>query len=422
MRLDRLLDEVEVVAEWGGPRAVEVSSVAYDSRNVHTGAVFCCLAGRTSDGHDHARAAVAAGAVALVVERMVDLDVPQVQVPAARPAMARLAAAFHRHPSRQVRVVGITGTNGKTTTSYLLQGILAAHGWPTAVIGTLTGRHTTPEAPELQSALAGFRDDGRSAVVMEVSSEALAQNRADAVWFAAAVFTNLSAEHLNFHGDIESYFAAKAALFDPGRAAVGVVNADDRWGRRLLAAAPIDMVPWSLADAHGLRTTERGSAFSWDGAPVELPLPGRFNAANAVAAATAARVLGVAAPTVAAGLSAVAPIPGRFENVDAGQRFSVVVDFAHTPVALEQVLQAARERADGRVLVVFGCGGDRDPAKRPVMGAVAARLADIAVVTSDNPRGEDPADIVAQVRAGAPGALLVEVDRRKAIARVVSMA
>ena len=423
VRLAPLLDGVEVLAERSDAGSVAVSSVAHDSRAVAPGAVFCCIRGARTDGHDHAGQALAAGAAALVVERWLDLDAPQVRVAATRPAMARIAAALHGHPSRQLRVVGITGTNGKTTTSYLLQAVLAAHGWPTAVMGTLTGPHTTPEAPELQASLAASRDEGRAAVAMEVSSEALAQSRADAVWFSVAVFTNLSPEHLNFHGDVESYFAAKASLFEPERAAMGVVNADDEWGRRLLAAAPVDMVPWSLADAVGWRPTARGSAFDFEGQAVDLALPGRFNAANAVAAAAAARVLGVPAATVAAGLSSAAPVPGRFEEVRAGQPFAVVVDFAHTPVALEQVLTAARQRAGGRrVLVVFGCGGDRDRAKRPAMGAVAARLADLAVVTSDNPRGEAPESIAAEVRAGAPGALAVELDRRAAIGLALSSA
>jgi len=423
VRLAPLLAGVEVLATRGEPGAVAVSSVAHDSRRVTPGALFCCLPGTTADGHELAAAAAAAGAVALVVERLVDVDVPQVQVAAGRPAMARIAAAFHDHPSRQLRVVGVTGTNGKTTTTYLLEAILEAHGWPTAVMGTLTGRHTTPEAPELQAGLASWRDAGRAAVAMEVSSEALAQHRADAVWFSAAVFTNLSPEHLNFHRDIESYFAAKASLFTPDRAAVGVVNADDEWGRRLLAAAAIETVAWSPDEAAGLTATATGSAFRWEGEPVALGLRGRFNAANAVAAAATARWFGVPARTVAAGLTAARPIPGRAERVDAGQPFEVLVDFAHTPVALEQLLGAAREVAgDHRVLVVFGCGGDRDKEKRPVMGAVAAARADVAVLTSDNPRTEHPAAIAAEVEAGAPGALVVELDRRAAIALALSRA
>lgn len=417
VRLASLLAGAGVVDRRGAVDGVAVSSVALDSRSVVPGSLFCCLPGRVTDGHDHAAAAVAAGAAALLVERFVGVEAPQVRVRAARPAMAAVAAAFHGHPSRRLAVVGVTGTNGKTTTCHLLRAVLAASGRPTAVIGTLSGARTTPEAPELQALLARSVAAGDGAVAMEVSSEALAQSRADAVWFTVAVFTNLSAEHLDFHGDLERYFAAKASLFEPTRTALGVVNAADPWGRRLLEAAPVDMVAWTPDEALGLRPTASGSAFTWEGEPVELALPGAFNAANAVAAAATARALGVPPATVAAGLSAAGPVPGRFEVVDAGQPFTVVVDFAHTPVALEAVLGAARSRAGtGRVLVVFGCGGERDRAKRPAMGALAARLADVAVLTSDNPRSEDPAAIAAEVQAGAPGALVVELDRRAAIA------
>lgn len=422
-RLGTVLGGIDVLATRGDLDGVVVTSVAHDSRQVDGPALFCCLPGAVTDGHEHAAAAVRAGAVALLVERFVDVDVPQARVAAGRPAMAAAAGALYGHPSRHLRVVGVTGTNGKTTTTYLLQSVLAAHGWPTTVIGTLTGEHTTPESPDLQRRLDAWRQAGGAAVAMEVSSEALAQHRVDAVSFAAAVFTNLSPEHLNFHGDVESYFAAKASLFSPGRAAVGVVNADDPFGRRLLAEPAIEMVPWSMAEAGHLQTTATGSTFTWEGHPVVLPLAGRFNAANAVAAAATARHLGVPAPTVAAGLSATPPIPGRFERVEAGQPFAVVVDFAHTPVALEHLLEAARQLAgDHRLIVVFGCGGDRDRAKRPLMGAVAARAADVVIVTADNPRHEDPAAIAAEVVAGAPGALTVELDRRRALARALDQA
>ncbi|MGH9166133.1 MAG: UDP-N-acetylmuramoyl-L-alanyl-D-glutamate--2,6-diaminopimelate ligase, partial [Acidimicrobiales bacterium] len=427
VRLSRLLADVEVVDRRGDPAGVDVSSVAHDTRKMLPGALFCCLPGRAADGHDHAEAAVAAGAVALVVERVLDVDpaVVQVRVPEARPAMAHIAASLHGHPSRALRVVGVTGTNGKTTTTHLLSSVLEAHGWPTTVIGTLSGRHTTPESPELQRRLAEARDAGRVAVAMEASSHALAQHRCDAVWFAAAVFTNLSQDHLDYHLDMDSYFAAKASLFRPDRTALGVVNADDAWGRRLLDAAPVPMVAWSLDDAEGLRTTTAGCAFVWRGHAVELGLGGRFNAANAVAAATTAAALGVPVATVAAGLSSAPPVPGRFQRVEAGQPFTVVIDYAHTPDALTQVLDEARRLAgDGRVLVVFGCGGDRDPDKRPVMGSTAAALADVAVLTTDNPRHEDPASIIDQVRAGAQGAanLVVEPDRRSAMALALQKA
>ena len=426
MRLDRLLGDVPVLERRGDPASVIVEAVTHDSRAVSPGALFCCLPGATSDGHEHAAGAVEAGASALLCERLLPLDVVQARVASTRAAMAPVAASFYGHPSRSLSVAGVTGTNGKTTTSHLLAAVLRAAGWPTGVIGTMDGPRTTPEAPDLQAALARHLAAGARAVSLEVSSDALVQHRVDAVWFAVAAFTNLSPEHLNTHGDMESYFAAKASLFDPARAAVGVVSVDDEWGRRLLDMQPLPMVPYSVADAVDLDVGPAGARFRWDGEAVELRLGGRYNVANAICAATMARVLGVPAHAVAAGLTAFEGIPGRYERIVAGQPFSVVVDYAHTPAALEQLLSAARTETggDGRVLVVFGCGGERDRGKRPLMGRVAARLADVVVLTSDNPRGEDPGRIVEEVRAGARGArsLVVEPDRRAAIHRVAAEA
>ncbi|HET7489094.1 MAG TPA: UDP-N-acetylmuramoyl-L-alanyl-D-glutamate--2,6-diaminopimelate ligase [Acidimicrobiales bacterium] len=424
VRLERLLAGVPVLERRGDLAAIDVASVAYDSRSVAPGALFCCLPGAVADGHEHAAGAVAAGAVALLCERLLPLAVGQARVASTRRAMAPVAAAFHGHPSRALAVVGVTGTNGKTTVTHLLGSVLRAHGWAAGVIGTLDGPRTTPEAPDLQAALARHLAGGARAVALEVSSDALVQHRVDAVWFEAAAFTNLSPEHLNTHGDMESYFAAKASLFDPARAGTGVVNADDPWGRRLLDSAPMPLVPYSVSDAGDVEVGPGGSSFTWEGHRVRLRLGGRFNVSNAVCAATLARLLGVPPADVAAGLSAVDEVPGRFQRIDAGQPFAVVVDYAHTPDALEQVLRAARDEAGGRVLVVFGCGGDRDRAKRPLMGEVAARLADVVVLTDDNPRSEDPAAIRAEVRAGAAGApsLLEEPDRRAAIEAAVAAA
>lgn len=425
MRLERLLDDVHVLERRGDLLSVDVASVTCDSSAVAPGALFCCVPGRSSDGHDFAARAVGAGAVALLCERLLPVDVAQARVASTRRAMAPVAATFHGHPSRSLTVVGVTGTNGKTTVTHMLASVLRAHGWTTGVIGTLDGPRTTPEAPELQGALARHLGAGARAVALEVSSDALVQHRADAVWFEVVAFTNLSPEHLNTHGDMESYFAAKASLFDPARAATGVVNADDPWGRRLLEAAPMPLVAYGLADAGEVEVLPRRTRFQWRGEPVDLRLGGGFNVSNAVCAATIAGGLGVPAATVAAGLSALGSVPGRFERVDAGQPFAVVVDFAHTPAALEQVLLAARDEAAGnRVHVVFGCGGERDRGKRPLMGEVAARLADVVVLTSDNPRGEDPGAILDEVRAGAIGArtLVVEQDRRVAIGVAVAAA
>jgi UDP-N-acetylmuramoyl-L-alanyl-D-glutamate--2,6-diaminopimelate ligase len=421
VRLDRLLGQVEVRDLRGDPAATDVTAVVHDSAAVRPGALFCCLVGRRADGHAYAPGAVQSGAVALLVDRALDVppSVTQVLVPDTRAAMAPVAAAFHGHPSRRLAVVGVTGTNGKTTTTHLLQAVLEADGRPTAVIGTLSGTRTTPESPELQARLAELAAGGARAVAMEVSSHALAQHRADATWFEVAVFTNLSQDHLDFHGTLDDYFAAKASLFRAGRAGAAVVNADDPWGRRLLEITPLPTTTFSMADATEVEVGVDGTTFGWRGEPVRLRLPGVANVANALAAAAAARVLGVGATAVAKGLSAVSSVPGRYEAVDAGQPFTVLVDYAHTPAALEQALTGARAMSPSRrVVLVFGCGGERDAGKRPLMGDVATRLADRVVLTTDNPRGEDPAAIVEAVRGGAarPEVLVVEPDRRAAIA------
>jgi UDP-N-acetylmuramoyl-L-alanyl-D-glutamate--2,6-diaminopimelate ligase len=428
VRLDRLIDGLEIRSVGpGDPATVEVTAIAHDSRAVVAGALYCCVPGASVDGHQFAGAALEAGAVALLCERRLDLPVVQVLVPSTRRAMGPVAATFFGHPSQRLTVVGVTGTNGKTTTTRMLAAVFEAHGWPTGVLGTLSGARTTPEAPELQARLAGFVTEGNRAVTMEVSSHALVQHRADAIGFAAAVFTNLSQDHLDYHRSMEDYFAAKARLFEPGRARVRVINRDDPWGQRLLATYP-DSVTFGLSDASDVEVGPRGSAFSWRGHRIRLPLGGAFNVANALGAAAAAESLGIGPSTVSAGLAALPPIPGRYEAVDAGQDFTVLVDYAHTPDGLRQVLTSTRATLPpgARMTVVFGCGGDRDRAKRPLMGEVAATLADVAVLTSDNPRSEDPLAIIADVEAGIPAEhrpkVAVEPDRRAAIRQAVAEA
>jgi UDP-N-acetylmuramoyl-L-alanyl-D-glutamate--2,6-diaminopimelate ligase len=404
---------------------VDVAALAYDSRAVTPGALFLCVPGEHTDGHDHAPAAVAAGAVALLVERPLDLGVPEVQVPDARAAMGVVAAAFHGHPSDHLDVVGVTGTNGKTTVVHLLQAVLRHAGRRPAVIGTLTGARTTPEAPDLQALLAGYLGSGRDSVAMEVSSHALALDRVVGTRFRVAVFTNLTPEHLDFHASMDDYFAAKARLFTPAFSDRAVVDVDDPRGRELLARAEVPTTGFSVEDLEDLAVGLTGSRFRWRGEAVDLQLGGRFNVANALAAAEAAVALDLDPATVAAGLGDAPPVPGRFEPVDAGQPFGVVVDYAHTPDGLERLLETSRELVgDGRVIVVFGCGGDRDRAKRPLMGAVAARLADRVLLTSDNPRSEDPAAIIEEVRAGIddPETLVIDPDRRSAIRRALDAA
>jgi len=428
MRVKELLGGVEVTGTRGSPGDVEVTSIAFDSRRVRAGSLFCCVPGTTTDGHRFAADAVAAGTSVLLVERFLDLDVPQIRVPEGRvrPAMAQISGAFFGHPSRQLAMIGVTGTNGKTTVTHLVLSILAAAGMPAGVIGTLTGERTTPESPDLQAALAGFRQDGRKAVAMEVSSHALTQHRVDGIVFDVVAFTNLSHDHLDHHHSMEEYFAAKASLFVPERTRLAVVNLDDPWGARLagqLAGVPVAEVRRS--DASDLVLTVGSSSFRWRGHPVTMPLSGVFNVDNALMAAAIATGLGIEEPAIVAGLTSVTPPPGRMEVVTPGPPFAVLVDFAHTPAGLEAALgSAGRMAGSGRVVCMFGAGGDRDPEKRPMMGEVAGRLADVVVLTSDNPRSEDPLEIMAQVRAGiGPGVELVsDPDRSTAIARALSLA
>lgn len=409
---------------------VVVRAVDYDSRRVGVGSLFCCIVGRELDGHDFAADAVAKGAVALLVERRLAVPVPQVVVPDSRHAMGLLAAELHDHPSRDLVVIGVTGTNGKTTTVHLVANAVEADGRRVEVLGTLKGPRTTPEAPDLQAQLAAWRDTGVEVVAMEVSSHALVLHRVVGTRFRVAVFTNLSRDHLDFHQTMEAYFDAKAALFDPALADHAVVNLDSPYGRLLADAALIPTVGYSVDALEDVEVHADRSSFTWRGRRIHLQLGGGFNVSNALAAAEAATVAGAAPDAVARGLSRPVTVPGRFEAVRAGQPFAVVVDYAHTPDALEQLLEAAREvTPGGLVTVVFGCGGDRDRTKRPAMGEVAARFADRVVLTADNSRGEATGAIIDAVRQGFERTtprrateLIVEPDRRAAIGKAVEAA
>jgi len=382
---------------------VEVTDLAYDARAVTPGALFFCIPGQTADGHDFAGEAVERGAAALVVERRLDeLDVPQLIVPSVRAAMGPAAAEFFGHPSDVLEIAAVTGTNGKTTTAFLLHSILAEAGRKPALLTNIRrivgGEErriglNTPEAIDLQRLLREMLDAGDRSCAMEATSIGAAQGRLAGTRFRVLVFTNLTQDHLDFHGSMDAYFAAKRALFD--QADVAVVNIGDEWGRRLAAELP-DVVRFSGDDELG----------------ADLRLRGRFNRENAAGAAAAARVLGIDADAIRQGLESVDGVPGRFESVDAGQPFSVIVDYAHTPDSLDNVLRAARELGAGKLTVVFGAGGDRDREKRPLMGRVAAERADRAIVTTDNPRSEDPRAIAEEV---AGGRLEIVVDRRAAI-------
>ena len=438
MRLDELIAAVEghrafagleIAGGEGEPVSVDLTEAVADSRRVRAGSLFCCVVGATHDGHDHAAAAVEAGAAALLCERPLGLGVPEMIVTSTRAAMGEAAAVLAGRPSAHLDVIGITGTNGKTTTAYLLSSILNAAGRSCAVIGTLSGVRTTPEATELSASLAALVAEGRDSVALEVSSHALDLHRIDGTRVRIAVFTNLSRDHLDHHGDMAAYFQAKARLFEPDLSDRAVVNLDDPHGRLLADVGLIPTVGYRMDDAEDLITRVDGSRFRWRGVEIALPIAGRFNVSNALAAATVAAELGVGLDAISAGLGDIPPVPGRFERIDRGQGFLAVVDYAHTPDGLEELLSSARELIGagplpGRVLVVFGAGGDRDPDKRPAMGEVVARLADVAFLTSDNPRSESPAAIIEQVSTGMIRArdLHVEPDRRRAIARAVGMA
>jgi UDP-N-acetylmuramoyl-L-alanyl-D-glutamate--2,6-diaminopimelate ligase len=417
MDLERLVTALEPLEMVGSP-AVEVRDLAYDARTVAPGALFFAVPGERADGHDFAGAAVKAGAAALVVQRALDLPVPQVVVADSRAAMAPAANLFFGEPTRELEVVGVTGTSGKTTTSFLLFAILAAAGRRPGLLGTVEARvggerrgvvRTTPEAIDLQRLFREMLDAGDRSCAMEASSHASVLHRLDCVRFAALVFTNLSHEHLDFHGDLESYFEAKRRLFFVEPRPLAVVNVGDEYGKRLAEELP-EAVTFTVEDASAL-----------DG--VDLKLRGRFNIANALGAACAARALGIDDEAIKRGLESVRGVPGRFESVDAGQAFHVIVDYAHKPDALENVLRAARELAEGkRVIVVVGAGGDRDRAKRAPMGRLASQFADVAIVTSDNPRSEDPKSIAAEIMSGTNGAAHLELDRAVAIARAIELA
>jgi UDP-N-acetylmuramoyl-L-alanyl-D-glutamate--2,6-diaminopimelate ligase len=421
-----------------GDASVRVSDVVVRSSETRPGALFACIPGTNTDGHAFAGDAVERGAVALLVERWIDAPVPQLRVPSVRVAIGPIAAEVFGRPADRMTVVGVTGTNGKTTTTYLLESVFRAAGRRPGVIGTTGVRiegevtpfpRTTPEAPDLHRLLARMEGTGVDAVAMEVSSHGLDQHRVDGVRFACAVFTNLSRDHLDYHPTMKAYLAAKARLFTPGMSSAGVVNVDSPEGRSI-AAPGLPIVTYAVdaeADvrARGVVAAADGIRFTVDGTLVESRLRGRFNVENCLAAFAAARVVGIDDAVAAGGIAALRGVPGRLETVERGQDFLVIVDYAHTPDGIRNVLRAARPLSRGRVILVFGCGGDRDRDKRPLMGAAATSMADLSIVTSDNPRSEDPLAIIAAIEAGARAGgkpYEVEPDRRAAIARAVELA
>jgi UDP-N-acetylmuramoyl-L-alanyl-D-glutamate--2,6-diaminopimelate ligase len=421
----------------GGAPDVEITGLTYSSGDVEPGSLFFCVPGFRSDGHDFAPDAVKRGAVALVCERPLSLGVPEVLVPSVREAMGPIASRFYAEPTGELRVVGITGTNGKTTTAFLTRAILEATGTRCGLIGTVKyvigGREedavrTSPEALDLQRAFRAMLDGGDRACAMEVSSHALHLGRTKGIEWSCRVFTNLTQDHLDFHKTMEEYFLAKRRLFVEGDAP-SVVNVDDPYGRRL--ADQVRALTYSVGGEADFRASDVEFDASGSGFTVHAPsgetrvrigLPGLFNVSNALAALAASVQLGVDLADAGAALAEAERVPGRLEPVDEGQEFAVLVDYAHTPDSLENVLRAARELTSGRLHVVFGAGGDRDREKRPLMGAAAAQNADRVIVTSDNPRSEEPESIVEQILAGTGDDVEHEVDRRKAIALAIDTA
>ncbi|MCB1027389.1 MAG: UDP-N-acetylmuramoyl-L-alanyl-D-glutamate--2,6-diaminopimelate ligase [Microthrixaceae bacterium] len=416
-----------------GAGTVRITDVAFDSRApMQRGTLFAAVRGERVDGHDFVAAAVDAGAGAVLVDHVIPgLDVPQLVVPEVRAAMGPAAQAAHGWPGTRLALVGVTGTNGKTTFVSLLAQLLNRLDVRAEPVGTLTGERTTPEGPELAKHLREAADTGIEAVAMEVSSHALALHRVDGLVFDVAVFTNLGRDHLDFHASQEAYFAAKARLFEPGRTRHALVNVDDVHGRLLRdAAGELPVTEYSPADLDDVRLSARGSTFVWRGREVAVGLPGRVNLLNVLATLETAVLLGHSEDDVARAAAGLTGPPGRFQVVDLGPDASdaptVIVDYAHSPDALAGVLDSARELLgdDERLTVVFGCGGDRDRDKRAEMGRAAALRADRVIITSDNPRGEDP---LAIMEAAAQGSTAVEtvvpeliVDRREAISAALA--
>ncbi|HWB22608.1 MAG TPA: UDP-N-acetylmuramoyl-L-alanyl-D-glutamate--2,6-diaminopimelate ligase [Gaiellaceae bacterium] len=406
MNLERFIEALRPIEAVNGA-SVDVRDLAYDTRTVTPGALFFCVRGASADGHAFAPTAAAAGAVALVVERPVDVDLPQLVVADVRDAMPVAGTLFFGDPTRELPVAGVTGTNGKTTTAFLLHAILEAAGSQPGLLTNIERRVggksiptglNTPEAIDLQRLFRQMVDGGDRSCVMEATSIAQAQRRLVGTRFAVLVFTNLTQDHLDFHVTMESYFEAKRRLFD--QADYAVVNVEDAYGARLAKELPDAIVFDEESDA-------------LDG--IELLLRGRFNRENAIGAVLAARALGIEDDAIRRGIESVRGVPGRFETIDEGQPFTVIVDYAHTPDSLENVIRAARGLGGERLAVVFGAGGDRDRTKRGEMGRIVAELADRAILTTDNPRSEDPAEIAADVARGALGELELELDRRSAI-------
>ena len=403
LTVDSLVMHADISAAIVGNRNTEFSGITQDSRNVESGDIFCCVRGELFDGHQFINEAISRGAVAVLVDQVdesIESSVVQIVVADVRLVLGRVASAAFRHPASSLKMIGITGTNGKTTTASILGSLLTAHGGSVHVMGTLTGARTTPESIDLHAQLRSCVDSGIDHVVMEVSSHALEHHRVDGIVFVVAVFTNLGHDHLDFHGTIENYFAAKRKLFTSEHSRVAVVNGDDPYGQRLQTEAVVPTTSYSLTNVSNVMVGVSQVSFTWKRHDVHLLIGGSYAVVNALAAIAAASELGVPDERIISGCSAVQAVPGRFESVPNDADIDVVIDFAHTPEALAGLLASAREITRAGLVVVFGCGGDRDTAKRPLMGDIASRAADLVILTSDNPRSEDPELIIAEVMAG----------------------
>ncbi len=434
---------------------LEITGIQYDSRRVSRGNAFVAIRGTAADGHAFVTDAVARGATAVVLEDdailpdsfFLHAGVAKIVVPDTRIALAQIASAYYHHPSRRMTMVGVTGTNGKTTTTHLIRALLEGSGIRTGLVGTieydlggeiLPATHTTPESLDLNALFARMVSRGCGAAVMEVSSHALHQHRVFGIGFRAGVFTNLTQDHLDYHASMEEYFKAKKILFDGlGKGAVAVINVDDEWGRRLVAgmgapAVTYGTTPGSDVLAEDIALSTRGTRFTIRHGErrmsVESPLLGRFNVSNLLAAYAAGLSLGIDPASMVETMRSARTVKGRFEQIPSRRGWTTIIDYAHTPDALEKALKAIRDLFDesnrGRVITVFGCGGNRDRRKRPIMAGVATTLSDITIITSDNPRHEDPQAIITEaltgVRAGAQ--VQVEPDRRSAILTALGLA
>ncbi len=424
MLLSNLIADIEGLLD-GNQVDTEVKRVIHDSREIIEGDIFCCLRGEVTDGHNYIQEAIDSGASALLVEEVSKFNIPTFLVENVRAVLPRVASRIVGDPSKEISVVGVTGTNGKTSVVSMLAEILRTHEIPTATIGTLTGMLTTPESPELQRELRKYCSDGVEVVAMEVSSHSLVQKRVNETYFSSVAFTNLSHDHLDFHGNMENYYLAKGLLFSREFSERAVIATDSEYGRSYFEKAissGMEVEALSLKNRNVV-FEQRSSSFDWRGERVTIPLGGPFAFSNALVSAEIAIQLGLRIEEVIAGLDSLNGISGRFELVPIAQESSAIIDYAHTPSALAELLEGCRKIVVGRIILVFGCGGDRDSEKRPQMGRAASAGADVNILTSDNPRGEDAEKIISEIASGmAVKPQIIEVDRRKAIERAVNEA